>query len=80
MPGSSCGWSKRPTPGQAEEAETLRDRLLAADPADCPRILGAFVDFWPARQAAPFPVGDPALDWANGRLPVGQSRKEAAWR
>lgn len=60
------------------EAIALRERLLAADPAEHRAILRDFVDFWPSEQDACHPVGDPACDWASASIPARQRRKDAA--
>lgn len=64
--------------GRADDAEALRARLRAADPADYLELLRACVDFWPTGQEAHCAIGDPEHDWASALIPPEQRRRGPA--
>jgi hypothetical protein len=47
-----------------DDADAMRDILLAAEPGEYLSILIAFVDFFPSEAVPKHPLGDPRTHWA----------------
>lgn len=61
-----------------EDAERLRDMLLAADQDEYVTILSAFVSFFPAASVSRHPIGDVGRHWSSSLIRPEQRRREEA--